>query len=696
MSVVDDVKARLDIIDVVSQYVPLKQAGRTYKALCPFHSEKTPSFVVFPESQTWRCFGSCNEGGDIFSFVMRHEGWDFGEALRVLAQKAGVQLEEQTPEVKARQTADERLYALLDEAAQLYMNILIDEQSAQSTRDYVIDRGLTEDTVRHFQLGYAPDEWSFALDHFRRRGFRQEEIIAAGLAVENDRGRVYDRFRHRLMIPIRDGRGRTLGFGARALDTDQQPKYLNSPQGKLFDKSQLLYGLDLARRSIRESETAVVTEGYMDVIQAHQAGFTNVVAQMGTALTEAQVHQLAKYANRLILALDTDEAGINATMRDLDVVRDSLVEDDKPNSMMFDARSMIRSAGKMELDIRVLQLPNGKDPDEFIRATPDQWIEVIQNARSLVDYVIDVGTKELPSDADTYERERIARRLLPLLNASESDLQRRQNIQRLALRLRIPEKDLLQWTVRKTSHQQIHRAPRAKPTRHFPIKGEGQHDVNESPTSEPRRRMSGKIIPFQSAGQHSTVALERQCLSSLLQHPNWLFNANRTLREIGNGNNFAESQLGPLTNYDFSREDYRALFNLIEESNYVDEWEPLEYISQYAPPELVALIDDIRPSQLENTQLQASQWLKKEFKSIMQETGYDVQYRDLDDFLESVLKLRYTRLKREQNERHFFVKTDVENDDVLSDSHEVRAYRHVHLLLEQAIANIPKRRKSLL
>lgn len=696
MSVVDDVKARLDIVEVVSQYVPLKQAGRTYKALCPFHSEKTPSFVVFPESQTWRCFGSCNEGGDIFSFVMRNEGWDFGEALHILAQKAGVQLEEQTPEVKARQTADERLYALLDEAAQLYMNILIDEQSAQSTRDYVIDRGLTADTVRHFQLGYAPDEWSFALDHFRRRGFRQEEVIAAGLAVENDRGRVYDRFRHRLMIPIRDGRGRTLGFGARALDADQQPKYLNSPQGKLFDKSQLIYGLDLARRSIRESETTVVTEGYMDVIQAHQAGFTNVVAQMGTALTEAQVHQLAKYANRLILALDTDEAGVNATMRDLDVVRDSLIENDNPNSMMFDARSMIRSAGKMELDIRVLQLPNGKDPDEFIRAMPDQWMEVIQNARSLVDYVIDVGTKELPSDADTYERERIARRLLPLLNASESDLQRRQNIQRLALRLRIPEKDLLQWTVSKTSHQQIHRAPRAKPTRHSPTNGEGQHSIDESPTSQSRRGMSGKVIPFQSAGQHSTVALERQCLSSLLQHPNWLFNANRTLREIGNGNNFAESQLGPLTYYDFSREDYRSLFSLIEESNYVDEWEPLEYISQYAPPELVVLIDDIRPSQLENTQLQASQWLKKEFKSIMQETGYDVQYRDLDDFLESVLKLRYTRLKREQNERHFFVKTDVEKDDVLSDSHEVRAYRHVHLLLEQAIANIPKRRKSLL
>ena len=683
MSVVDDVKARLDIVDVVSQYAPLKRAGRTYKALCPFHSEKTPSFVVFPESQTWRCFGSCNEGGDIFSFVMRTEGWDFAEALRVLAQKAGVQLEEQTPEYKARQSADDRLYVLLDEAAQLYMNVLIDSPEAASTRDYVVDRGLTEATVHHFQLGYAPDEWSFALDHFRRRGYHQDEIIAAGLAIENERGRVYDRFRHRLMFPIRDGRGRTLGFGARALEPDQQPKYLNSSQGPLFDKSQLLYGFDMARRAIRETETAVVVEGYMDVIQAHQAGFSNVVAQMGTALTETQVHQLAKYANRLILALDTDEAGVNATMRDLDVVRDSLIEDGRPNTVIFDAQSMMRRAGKMELDIRVLQLPNGKDPDEFIRATPNQWPEVIQNARSLVDYVIDVGTQSLSPEADIYERERIAKRLLPLLSASESDLQRHQNIQRLALRLRIPERDLLQWTVNKSSNQQVHRPPRARPTNHMPVNEYGQS------------RVAGKVIPFRGAAQHSTVAMERQCLSSLLQHPQWLFNANRALREVGNGDSSLEMQLGPLTAYDFSREDYRALFALIEASNYVDEWEPLEYIDQAAPPELAALIHDIRPSQLENTQLQASQWLKKEFKSIMQETGYDVQYRDLDDFLESVLQLRFNRLRREHHERHFVLNTDVETDDQSSESNEVRAYSHVHHLLQQAIANIPKRRKRL-
>lgn len=682
MSVVDDVKARLDIIDVVSQYVPLKQAGRTYKALCPFHSEKTPSFAVFPDTQTWRCFGSCAEGGDIFSFVMRAEGWDFGESLRVLAQKAGVQLEEQTTESKARQTAEERLYALLDEAAQLYMNVLIDAPEAEATRDYVVDRGLTEETVRHFKLGYAPDEWSFTLDYFRRRGYRQEEIVAAGLAVENERGRVYDRFRQRLMFPIRDSRGRTLGFGARALVADQQPKYLNSPQGKLFDKSQLLYGFDLARRSIREGETAVVVEGYMDVIQAHQAGYTNVVAQMGTALTEAQVRQLAKYANRLILALDTDEAGIHATMRDLNVVRDSLAEED--GQFAFDAQSMIRSAGKMELDIRVLELPNGKDPDDFIRETPDQWMDVIQNARPLVDYVIDVGTQSLSPDADIYERERTAKRLLPLLSASESDLLRQQNIQRLALRLRIPERDLLQWSAKRSVRKRnAYRTGQDRPI----------HPKAADDGYTPPSRGGDKVIPFQRMVQHNTGALERQCLSSLLQHPQWLFNANRALREIGNGDRSVEVHLGPLNCFDFSREDYRALFILIEESNYVDEWEPVEYIDQAAPPELVALIHDIRPSQLENTQLQASQWLKKEFKSIMQETGYDVQYRDLDDFLESVLQLRFNRLRREHYERHFVLNTDVETDEQSSESYEVRVYGHVHHLLQQAIANIPKRRK---
>ncbi|CAG0997892.1 hypothetical protein ANRL2_03754, partial [Anaerolineae bacterium] len=336
------------------------------------------------------CFGACSEGGDLFSFVMKAEGWDFAETLRALAEKAGIELRPQTPEETTRQNTEERLLALLDAAAQYFTQYLLESPEAESVRAYVARRGLDETTIRQFNIGYVPDNWHFALNHFRLEGYREEELVEAGLAIRNDNGRVYDRFRHRLMIPIRDGRGRTLGFGARALAEDQQPKYLNSPQGPLFDKSTLLYGLDLARRAIRESETVVIVEGYMDVIQAHQAGYTNVVAQMGTALTPTQVQLVAKYAHRLILALDSDAAGVNATMRGLKVTRDSLVEAGADNgSQGLDARGMMSQAGKFQLDIRVLQLPSGKDPDDFIRANPEQWPEVVNQAKPLVDYVIE-------------------------------------------------------------------------------------------------------------------------------------------------------------------------------------------------------------------------------------------------------------------------------------------------------------------
>ena len=290
MSVTDEIKSRIDIVNYVQRHVPaLKKAGRNHKACCPFHNEKTPSFVVNPERQSWHCFGACAEGGDLFTFAQKLHGWDFKEALRELANEAGVQLEPQTPEQRTRSDRQERLRGMLSDAAEFYQRELHRETGAFAYDYLRANRGISPETAQVFQLGYAPDSWDYMLKSLRNLGYSDDDIVEAGMAVRNDSGRVYDRFRNRLMFPIRDERGRTVGFGGRALSSDEVAKYINSPQSPLFDKSRLLYGLDMGRSAIRESGTAVIVEGYMDVIQAHQAGYLNVVAQMGTAMTEPQV-----------------------------------------------------------------------------------------------------------------------------------------------------------------------------------------------------------------------------------------------------------------------------------------------------------------------------------------------------------------------------------------------------------------------
>ncbi|MGC8826016.1 MAG: DNA primase, partial [Anaerolineae bacterium] len=281
MTVVDQIKDRLDIVDVVSAYVPLKKSGRTYKGLCPFHAEKTPSFVVFPETGTWHCFGACGTGGDIFTFIMRIEKVDFGEALRILAEKAGVLLEERRPQEKARQDLLERLRGANAAAAAFFHQLLLHSPQAGFARRYLAGRYLTQETIESFELGYAPNDWEALSRHLTAQGYTTAELLEAGLIIAREEGGHHDRFRNRLMIPIRDLRGRVIGFGARALD-DTPPKYLNSPQTPIFDKGAVLFGLDRAAKTIRARSEAIIVEGYMDVMMAHQHGVTNVVAAMGT------------------------------------------------------------------------------------------------------------------------------------------------------------------------------------------------------------------------------------------------------------------------------------------------------------------------------------------------------------------------------------------------------------------------------
>ena len=335
MSVTDEIKDRVDIVDLVSESVELRRAGRNFTGFCPFHHNvNTPSFVVFPDTQTWKCFGECDEGGDVFNFVMKKEGWEFAEALRNLADRAGVVLKPLTPEAIEEQEEGERLRGLLEEAVIFYHHNLKNTEAGKTALAYLEKRGISAETIEVFGLGYAPQGWELALNHFREKGYTAQEILDAGLVTEKEGGSVYDRFRHRLMIPIRGRNGKMAGFGARVLNPDDVPKYLNSPQTGLFDKSRLLYGLDTARKEIREKDQAVIVEGYMGVIGPYQHGYRNIVAQMGTALTEYQLRILKKYTNKFILALDSDAAGQKATLRGMQLAREAL---DRAPEIVFDA-----------------------------------------------------------------------------------------------------------------------------------------------------------------------------------------------------------------------------------------------------------------------------------------------------------------------------------------------------------------------
>ena len=631
MSVIDDVKARLDILDVVSGYVSLQKAGRNFKALCPFHQEKTPSFVVFPDTQTWRCFGACGEGGDVFSFVMKKEGWDFGEALRVLAERAGVELKPLTPAQQQQASENERLQGMLEETARFFHEQLLTAPAAQGARDYVAGRGLRPETVAAFQLGYAPDDWRQALQHLQMLGYTQDEVVEAGVAIRNEQGNVYDRFRHRLVIPIRDGRGRTAGFGARALEKEAVPKYLNSPQGPLFDKSRLLYGLDAARRAIRETETAVIVEGYMDVLQAHQAGFSNVVAQMGTALTEDQLRQLNRYASRLILALDPDAAGLNATMRGLNVARETL---DGDRVVTFDPRGMMRYTGLLELDIRVVSLPEGNDPDDLIRREPAAWEALLARAIPVADFVIQQGTAHLTAQSSPQEREQVARVLLPILTATESDIQRSSNIQALARRVRIDERALIQWSRRR----------QAARTRALPSLRE-------------QRRLAERSAPATApTGPPGQSALrEGFCLRLLLEQPERLYAANRLLRELQDDNALLADVLAPLKAEDFTRPDYQAVFQVLARALDQHEDEPIDYFYAHLSPELRAVVDELRVTSLEEFEQALPRALATELRSIMRDQARlnALPEPDTRAWLQEVLALRQRLLERQRNELYF-------------------------------------------
>lgn len=463
MSVIDEIKARIDIVDVISEDVQLRKSGTSMTGFCPFHDNRnTPSFVVWPESGTWRCFGACAEGGDVFKYVMKRDNLEFGEALKVLAKRAGIEIQPRSKDQIKRDERHKHLHDLLDKAVAYYQHLLLNAPQAQIAHQQLRDRGVSPESIQTFGLGYSLDDWHSDHNYFKQRGWSDEDLVDAGLLVRNDEGRVFDRFRNRIMIPIRDEAGRTVGFGARVVDKNDSPKYMNSPQSDLFNKSQLLYGMDQAKRAIRELGTTVVVEGYMDVIAAHQAGFHNVVAPMGTALTEPQLTRIKRLARRLVLALDADEAGLKATVRGLETARRTLDE----AIPSFSPQGMVRYESRLGLDIRVAVLPDGMDPDDVIHQSEDAWPKLVDNAQPIVEFMMGV----LAADHDLSDPKAIgdvAREVMALLHEVNDPAERAVYEMKLARLLGIDERALVNYATPTRSHRPP--PPRPRPASASPL-----------------------------------------------------------------------------------------------------------------------------------------------------------------------------------------------------------------------------------
>lgn len=431
---VAEIRDRLEITELIQQYVPsLKKTGNSLKGLCPFHNEKTPSFIVFPKTQSYHCFG-CGKSGDIFSFYMAMENVDFRDALKELGARAGVEVTTSAPRPPEEDEHRKRLIEVNELAAMWFNHILLNATQGAAGREVITDRHVSDDSVRRWKLGFAPDSWDALLNFLASRNMPASLAAEAGLATERDGGGYFDRFRNRLMFPIRDRDGNTVGFGGRALG-DAQPKYLNTAQTPVFDKSTLLYGLDLANDAVRDSSQVVIVEGYMDAIAAHEAGYHNVVASMGTALTEQQVDQIKRGNPQIVMALDADAAGQMATLRGLTTMTETLDAEMVPT---MTAGRILGFERKLKTDIRIVQLEGGKDPDEIIRNEPGRWPRIVAQAVPFMDFVIDIVTRDVAAN-DPAAKSEAVRQILPLLRQLPDAIRENHYARMLARKLDLPE-----------------------------------------------------------------------------------------------------------------------------------------------------------------------------------------------------------------------------------------------------------------
>jgi DNA primase len=561
MTVIEQIKSKLDIVEEIGAVVPLKKSGKAYKGVCPFHSERTPSFYVFPQTGTWRCFG-CNEGGDLFTFLEKQQGLEFKEALAMLAEKAGVALE--TPrdvlpgseEENQEEAARRRLRQINEAAAIWFHHLLLTSPEATYARSYLDGRGVNHDSIALFRLGFAPAGGDLLCKYLLSQEYSAQEIVAAGLGREREAakgGGLYDYFRNRIIFPIRDPRGRTVGFGGRELGGGS-PKYLNTPQTPLFDKSSILYGLDMARETIKRRDQIVIVEGYMDALIAHQYGEKNVVACIGSAITEKHVRQFKKLTKRLALALDPDAAGETATLRGIEVAQQGFdrvavpVPTTAPGALKDrrgEPRGMVRFEEQVDAEITILRLPPGEDPDEVIRRDGGLWKKALVEALPLVDFLFEAHTARLRLDTPQGKAE-AAKRLLPVLLEVRDRVKQDAYLRRLAGMLRADERALRQ-------EMDLLRREQARDTRggqHAPETGQkyymnegGDEQTGGVQDQQARGETLFKLAPKAGSQEALSQALEETCLGLLLVCPG-----------------LAEDICGIIDEVDFTGTETRALY----------------------------------------------------------------------------------------------------------------------------------------
>jgi DNA primase len=506
---------------------------------------------------------------------------------------------------------------------------LTNTPAGKTALEYLHKRGLTDGTIEAFGLGYAPNSWEVALTHFKSKGINERTLLESGLVSERqgEEGsaqggrRVYDRFRHRIMFPIRDDRGRMAGFGARILNPEDLPKFLNSPQTPVFDKSHLLYGLDRARRSIRTSEQAVIVEGYLDVIALHQAGFANAVSPMGTALTEHQLRLLKRLTRRIVLALDPDAAGDRATLRGLQIARQTL---DHETEAYFDARGLLGHEIRLQADIRVTTLPPGKDPDEVVQQDPAEWERIVKEAKPVVVHVMETLVAGRNVD-DAKVKSEVAAQVLPLIKEVPNAIEREAYRQRLARLLRVDERALQD--------------------------GDGQ----SHPGRVPRRQMTGpaRVSPSQASGLTATPArtrLEAHCLGVIIRRPELVFRIDRE---------FQKDNLPRLSPADFDRTEYQTVFDLVQESLVQDVSEPASYVQNGLSLPLMEMADEL---------------LKRT------ENLDPVEDRVLDDLLRALLDLRRREISQNIGHLRFMMEEAQEQGDMLTNEYRKNMLDYIQVL----------------
>jgi len=416
-NLLEDILSRVDIVEVVSGFIPLKKAGRNFKACCPFHHEKTASFTVSPDRQIYHCFG-CGESGNAFKFLMRYERLEFPEAVQVLAKKTGVVIPEINSGPDKNTAFITQLYGINELAVAFYENNLTSPEGLK-IKDYLLKRGVKEHSIKDFKLGVASDKWDALINHLRSKGSSLALLEKAGLVISKDSGGYYDRFRNRLIIPIFDIKGRPLAFGARVLD-NSLPKYINSPETPIYTKGKNLFGLNLAKEAIRDKDQAVIVEGYLDFIIPYQEGLKNIVASQGTALTVEQVRLLKRHTNNVVVIYDPDKAGELAALRSLDI----FIEE--------------------EMDVKVVSLPQGLDPDTFVRKNGiDALSGLIDSASDLFDYKLKV-LKSRFNHKEISGKAKISSGMLESLSKIKNAVLKSEYLKKLAQELDIKEDAIIE------------------------------------------------------------------------------------------------------------------------------------------------------------------------------------------------------------------------------------------------------------